>query len=65
MQIIDPVMEDLRRTKEKLSLRYLSQTPEEHRLAMEETLKQAEAASGKPLKIIKASSEIFNSRLPK
>ena len=50
LQIVDdPEMEDLRKTKEKLSLRYLSQTPEENQRDTEEALKRAQAALSKPL----------------
>ena len=49
MQIIDdPEMEDLRQTKKKLSLRYLSQTPEENQRDTEEALMRAQAALSNP-----------------
>jgi hypothetical protein len=44
-------LEEIRKIKEECSLLYLSQTPEERRLHMEEVMKRAEQALGRPIKV--------------
>jgi len=46
----DHFMEEIWERKEKLSLLYLSQTPEENQRDTEKALKRAEAALGRPLR---------------
>ena len=46
------VMTELRKIKDANSLRYLSQTPEEHKKEMQESLDWFTKALGKPVRIV-------------
>ena len=45
-------MDEIQRIKDANSLRYLSQTPEEHKKEMQESLEWFIKALGKPVKIV-------------
>jgi hypothetical protein len=51
--IQDRLMEEIWERKERLSLRIYSQTPEERRKDIEETMKIAQAALGRPLELVR------------
>jgi len=57
-------LKEIQRIKKECSLHRLSMTAEEQAQYDSELIKWTAVRLDKPIKVVKASSEIFNSRLP-